>query len=99
MNQLSKRIQTKKENNNCLNTTPPLPTKNMLIELNNACNHKCIFCSNRKMTRKKGNIDSTFLKKILQEAYDNGVREVGYYSTGEPFLNPELADHIKTAKK
>lgn len=99
MNQLSSRIQTKTENKNHFNLTPPLPSKNMLIETNNACNHKCIFCSNRKMTRRKGNIQPDFLKRILQEAYDHGVREVGYYSTGEPFLNPDLPAHIKTAKE
>mgnify|MGYP005838086685 CR=1 FL=1 len=32
-------------------TTPPPFPKNMLAELTNTCNHRCIFCANRKMTR------------------------------------------------
>lgn len=99
-NKLKERILVKNSSGGggIFRVDPPLPSKNMLIEINNHCNHKCIFCSNRKMTRKKGFIDNEFLTKILNEAYQNGVREVGYYSTGEPFLNPSLSNHIKIAK-
>lgn len=77
---------------------PPLPNKNMLIELNNICNHECIFCANRKMSRPKGFMKLDLLDKILRDAYANGVREVGYYTTGEPFINPNLDKCIKMAK-
>ncbi|ONI37593.1 hypothetical protein AN639_09615 [Candidatus Epulonipiscium fishelsonii] len=77
----------------------PKIDKYMLVEINNACNHTCIFCANRKMSRKKGFIDENFLKRILQEAYSLGVRCVGFYSTGEPFLNTNLCLYISYAKE
>lgn len=78
---------------------PPFPRKNMLIELTNSCNHKCIFCANRKMSRPKGMIDPEFVTRILKEAYELGTKEVGFYATGEPFVNKNLEKYIKIAKE
>lgn len=86
---------TKNENKNIY---PNIP-KNMLIECSNACNLSCIFCANRKMTRPKGKISSKFLNRILNEAFELGVREVGFYTTGEPLMNLELEKYINIAKK
>lgn len=72
--------------------------KNMLVELTNCCNHQCIFCENRKMSRKKGFINKELLKRILEEAYSLGTKEVGYYATGEPLMCKELPLYIKMAK-
>lgn len=80
------------------NITPSFPKGNMLIELTNICNHKCIFCANKKMKRKKGYINFDFCKNILLQAYNEGCREVGFYSTGEPLVYPKLAEIIKYAK-
>lgn len=78
---------------------PEYPLKGLHIELSNVCNHQCLFCANRKMTRKKGFIDESFLKSILQQAYNEGFREVGYYANGEPFVSSNLAEYIKWAKQ
>lgn len=72
--------------------------KNILIELTNACNHKCVFCANRKMTRKVGFIDKEFLINILKQANSLGAKEVGYYATGEPFMCKDLSEYVKKAK-
>lgn len=79
--------------------TPPFPKTNFLMELSNACNHACIFCAHQKMQRKVGKIDQTLAFDILQQAYDLGTREVGFYATGEPFLVPELPEYIRKAKE
>ena len=78
---------------------PPFPKKNLLIEVTNACNNKCIFCANRIMTRKLGMIDSKLVYKVLQEAFELGTLEVGFYATGEPLLNKKIYDYIKKAKE
>ncbi len=78
---------------------PDFPKKNLLIEISNYCNSSCIFCANRKMTRKKKEINPMFLKRILKEAYELGAREVGFYTTGEPLLNKNLEYYISLAKK
>jgi radical SAM protein with 4Fe4S-binding SPASM domain len=51
------------------------------------------------MKNKFGEIDVEFLKRILQEAYDMGLRRVGLYTIGEMFLCKELVTHIKNAKQ
>ena len=78
---------------------PPFPISNFLIEVSNACNHKCIFCAHQKMTRKVGKIDKEFAFDILQQAYDLGTREVGFYATGEPFLINDLHEYVAKAKE
>lgn len=87
----------KKKNQFETSVTPSFP-KNILIELSNICNHECIFCANSKMTRKKGEIDEEFLKRILKEAYSLGTREVGFYATGEPLIAENIAEYIRYAK-
>lgn len=77
---------------------PKFP-RNMLVECSNACNLSCIFCANRKMTRKKGEISEELLKKILLDAYNLGTREVGFYMTGEPLISCNLENYIRYAKK
>ena len=71
----------------------------MLIEITNRCNYRCNFCSHSKMNPHFGDIDPVFLKRILHEAYDMGVRRVGLYTTGEMFLCKDIAIHIRNAKE
>ncbi len=78
---------------------PPFPKTNFLMEVSNACNHECIFCAHQKMQRKVGKINKALAFDILQQAYDLGTREVGFYATGEPFLVPELPEYIAKAKQ
>ena len=79
--------------------TPPFPTKNLLLETTNFCNHKCIFCANSKMTRKRGFINEELAYSVLEQAYSLGMREVGFYATGEPLMNKNLEKYVKKAKK
>lgn len=71
----------------------------MLVEVTNRCNQACVFCAHRKMRLQQGEIDPALLKRILQEAYDMGVRRVGLYTTGEMFLCKEIETHIRNAKE
>ena len=96
---LQERVNLKKANRTELySLEPPFPYTNFLVETSNACNHECLFCAHQKMKRKVGKINSAFLYDILQQAYDLGTREVGFYATGEPFLVKELPEYIKKAK-
>lgn len=96
---LQERVALKKADRNELYTLePPFPTTNFLLELSNACNHKCLFCAHQKMKRKVGKMAPEMVESVLRQAYDLGTREVGMYATGEPFIVPELADYIKLAK-
>ena len=97
---LEERVKLKKADRNELySLEPPFPKTNFLIELSNACNHACIFCTHQKMQRKVGHINKEKCFDILQQAYDLGTREVGFYATGEPFLINDLDDYISKAKE
>lgn len=96
---LQERVSLKKANREELYLLdPPFPKTNFLMELSNACNHACIFCAHQKMHRKVGRMNKQFAFDILQQAYDLGTREVGFYATGEPFLINDLADYVAKAK-
>ena len=99
MPSLQERINLKKANREELySLEPPFPYSNFLIETSNACNHACLFCAHQKMKRKIGKINTELLYSILEQAYNLGTREVGFYATGEPFLVNELPEYIKKAK-
>lgn len=85
-------------NANIYSESPEFPKKGMLIEITNLCNDACIFCFNKNMVREKGFIDPKLVDKVLNEAYELGMREVGFYTTGEPLLNKKLEDYIYKAK-
>ena len=72
---------------------------NMLVEVTNRCQQRCVFCPRDTMTIKQGEIAPELLERLLQEAYEMGVRKVGLYSTGEMFLCKDIVTHIKNAKK
>lgn len=75
----------------------PFP-KNALVELSNACNHACLFCTNSVMVRKVGMLSIDSYKSFLAQAIDLGLKEVGLYTTGEPFVVQNLAEYIEIAK-
>lgn len=75
----------------------PFPKKNLLIELTNYCNNKCVFCYNDCMKREKKFINKEFCERILNDAYNLGMREVGFYVTGEPFLDKRLSYFVSYA--
>lgn len=78
-------------------STPPFP-RNMLVELTNLCNHNCIFCAHNKMKRKQGFCDRDKMIDIIEQAFLNGTREIGFYMAGEPFLNKDLDFFVEKSK-
>lgn len=97
---LEERVRLKKANReNLYSLEPPFPKTNFLVEISNACNHACIFCAHQKMQRKVGKLNQELAFSVLKQAYDLGTREVGFYATGEPFLNKELPEYIAKAKE
>lgn len=73
--------------------------KSILLEINNTCNLNCIFCANNKMKRKRKNISHDLAIKIIKDAFEFGIREIGFYMTGEPLLNDDLSNYITYAKE
>lgn len=72
---------------------------NALIEVTNACNHACVFCHNPFMKRSAGILDRETFRRFVNEAQPLGLREIGLYSTGEPFVVKDLDWFVRTAKE
>ena len=90
-------LEFHKQHPDLLTLIPPFP-KTLMIDLTNGCNHKCIFCTNRHMTRRVGRIEPALFTKLIDEARSLGVEELALYTTGEPFMHKNLASFVKEAK-
>ena len=73
--------------------------KKLMIEVTNNCNSKCIFCGNCNMTRKRSFVSEKIVKKALEQGIVMGIREVGFYTNGEPLLDKNIEKYIEYAKK
>ena len=73
--------------------------KNLMVELTNMCNLRCIMCDNRKMKRKRGFMTLDTYMRVLKNAKEIGIEMVGLYTTGESLLHPQIFDFIRMAKK
>jgi len=76
---------------------PPFP-REIFLDLTSFCNHACVFCSNPLIKNKK-TMEAPMVHRVLQEAYDCGVRDLGLYATGESFLVKDLSKYVKLAKQ
>ena len=63
---------------------PPFP-REIFLDLTSYCNHTCVFCSNPRL-KHKATMPKDMVHRVLQEAYDCGVRDLAFYATGESFL-------------
>lgn len=83
---------------------PPLPEK-LQLELNETCNHRCVFCPFHSpyMTRKQDYavMDTQYAKDIISNAADKGIgmKELGLFASGEPFLFKDLSEIVYHAKQ
>lgn len=68
------------------------------IELTRRCNMECIYCYNSSSRNPRiADLDFDLLKRILQEAYDYGIRSITYLG-GEPTLHPQINEIIRFTK-
>jgi radical SAM protein with 4Fe4S-binding SPASM domain len=66
------------------------------LELTNACNLACRFCNHAEMTQHmaRGEMSAEILAKVLAEASQHPVFEIGLVGLGEPLLCRQLAHHF-----
>jgi MoaA/NifB/PqqE/SkfB family radical SAM enzyme len=86
-------VDTKK-----LRTVAAFP-KNALIELNNSCNHACVFCKNPDQARGSTQLQKRIFEKFVSQAVQLGLEEIGLYATGEPFMTKDLESYIQVARQ
>lgn len=76
---------------------PPFP-RELTLDINNRCNHKCYFCANPKI-KKYDALDLDLAFKLMKEAKDNGSTDLALQATGEPFMDKRLAEFVKEGKR
>ena len=69
------------------------------IEPTNYCNALCICCSTYTSTRKRGFMDITLFRKIIDDARQNNIKIVHLYLHGEPLLHPKIIEMIGYIKQ
>lgn len=69
------------------------------IENTNLCNAKCLYCPHKNLKRKKGFMEDKLFKKIVDECFDWGIKEIHLCNFGEPLIDKKLANKIKYIKK
>jgi len=77
-------------------TVVPVPPFHIWLEPTNVCNLRCIHCIQPRMTRKRGFMDFSLFKKIVDEASSYNI-VVGLAGQGEPLLHPEFGKMVKYA--
>ncbi len=88
---------TFKSKNDIYTLTPPFP-REITLDINNRCNHKCYFCANPKI-REYDALDLKLAFKLMQEAKENGSTDLALQATGEPFMDKRLPEFIKEGKR
>lgn len=68
--------------------------KTINIETLNICNLSCNHCPYSSMTRKKEIMDMALFRKVVDEAYQLGIRLFNLNIYGEPLLDPMLFERI-----
>ena len=77
---------------------PTFPAR-MMVEVTNACNHRCFFCANPRMKRPPAMLSFELYARLIREAAQLGVSELALYSTGEPLLHERFVDMVREAKR
>ena len=81
---------------------PDFTGKCLSIEICGSCNSRCVYCFYYITGQHKMNnhmIDENLFYKLVDEAYELGIRKIGLYIQGEPLLNPNICKYISYVKE
>jgi sulfatase maturation enzyme AslB (radical SAM superfamily) len=81
-------------------TTRYIP-RELMIEVTNRCNAKCVMCPHEKMKRPRGHMAWETFAKIVNDAaaFEGSGLWLTLHKDGEPFLDPLLFDRIACVRK
>jgi len=81
-------------------TLHPPKIKMLRMELTNACNFDCSYCAEHMMCRKKGVMDISLAKKIIDDVQHSQISDViGLQFMGEGLLHPRFNEIAVYAKE
>lgn len=70
------------------------------LELTNHCNFCCEFCPDRLITRPRGHMDPSLIRRVLGEiAAEKMTPVVCFHLMGEPLMHPGVVDAVRLASE
>lgn len=78
---------------------PDISKVTLKLELNNSCNHSCIFCFHAHDRGDAHFMDKDLAYRLMREGRECGIKEICFHSNGEPFLVKDLHEYIRHAKE
>ena len=75
---------------------PPFP-RELTIDINNRCNHKCYFCANVKI-EKFASLETDVIYDVMRQGIENGSTDLALQATGDPFMDKRLVKLVDKAK-
>ena len=76
---------------------PPFP-REITLDINNRCNHKCFFCANPKIEH-YDKLDANIAFDLMKQGIENGCTDLALQALGEPFMDKRLSEFVKEGKK
>ena len=76
---------------------PPAP-KSLKISITERCNHSCGYCALRLRPHRSSEMSQETYQRIVKEAAEFGVKEIGVFFMGEPTMLPWIGDAVRIAK-
>ena len=77
--------------------TPPFP-REITLDINNRCNHKCFFCANPKI-KNYDQLDLDIASDLMKQGIENGCTDLALQALGEPFMDKRLPEFVKEGKR
>ena len=76
---------------------PPFP-REITLDINNRCNHKCFFCANPKIEH-YDKLDTDIAFNLMKQGIENGCTDLALQALGEPFMDKRLSEFVKKGKE
>lgn len=76
---------------------PPFP-REIVIDINNRCNHRCYFCANPKI-EKYAALDTDIVYDLMRQGIENGSTDLSFHALGDPFMDKRIVEFIDKSKK
>lgn len=93
----NRRKMTFEADANIYTSLPPFP-REITLDINNRCNHKCFFCANPKIEH-YDSLDTEVVFDLMKQGIENGCTDLALQATGEPFMEKRLPDFIAEGKR
>tara|TARA_Y100000816_G_scaffold266208_1_gene226597 strand:- start:4037 stop:5056 length:1020 start_codon:yes stop_codon:yes gene_type:complete len=76
---------------------PPFP-REITLDINNRCNHKCFFCANPKIEH-YDKLDTDLAFDLMRQGIENGCTDLALQALGEPFMDKRLSEFVREGKR